>query len=240
MDARNVNEGPLHARKIDASSRGCNESGWNFDRRLHALPGPSVKFHQLFVHVIVLLRQFCSLLVCRRQLFLCLLDLLSTYRMFLGLSINFPSDQKIFRQLLSTFRACAGPPTNFLYGRVTVHQHSVSPRDSLSTAVNISSIRKIFLKFSICLPDTSSTSVNFLSIHRTFHLLSARPQNLNQNLLAFHVSAGTSKSSVRLLDLLSTSVIFPCRHATFRQLSVHQRDIPSTSVNLLCIQGIVC
>ena len=164
--------------------------------------------------------------MCQRQLSVCLQDLLSTFRMFLGPSINFLSGRKTFRQLLSTFRASAGPPANFLYGKGTVHQLSVRPRDLPSTAVNISCVRKIYLKFSILLPDLPSTSVNFLSIRGTFHLLSVRPQNFHQILSAFHVSVGTSKSSVRLLDLLflsnfcafaGPSINCLCRSGTFRQ-----------------------
>ena len=113
------------------------------------------------------------------------------------------------------------------------------PRDLPSTAVNISCDCKIYLKFSILLPDLPLNSVNFLSIHGTFHLLSVCPQNFHQILSAFHVSVGTSKSSVRLLDLLSTSVVFPCSRWTFRLLSVHPRDIPSTSVNFPCISGTI-
>ena len=160
--------------------------------------------------------------------------------MFLGPSISFSSGRKTFCQLLSTFRASAGPPANFLYGKGTVHQLSVRPQDLPSTAVNISCFRKIHLKFSMLLPDLPSTSINFLSIRGTCHLLSVRPQNFHQILSAFYVSVGASKSSVRLLDLLSTSVVFPCSRGTFRQLSVHLRDIPSTSVNFPCIQGTVC
>ena len=155
---------------------------------------------------------FWSLPVYQRQLSVCPWDLLSIFRIFVGPSVNFPSGRKTFRQLLSTFRASPGPSANFLYGRGTVYQLSAR------------------------LPDLPSTSVNISCIRGTFHLLSVRPQNFHQTLSAFHVSVGTSKSSVWLLDLLSTSVIIPCSHGTFRQLSVHPQDIPSSSVNFPCIQ----
>ena len=160
--------------------------------------------------IIVLYRLFCPLPVCRRQLSVCLWDLLSTFRMFVGPSINFPSSRKTFRQLLSTFRASAGPPANFLYGRGTVYQLSVRPWDLPSSAVNIlcrQNLPEIFHA-------STRPSVNFRQ-----HSVHLSTFNINFP-LTFSVSAE----------------IF----VNFRQLSVRLRDLPSTSVNSLCILGTFC
>ena len=201
-------EGPLHARKVHGRSLTCTESSWKvpymhgklmegpadalkvdgiltegyvcihatfreFPSTFCACTGSFVSFRcfeRILRQIMVLKRHFCPLPVCRHQLSMCPWELLSTLRMFVGPSINFPSSRKTFRQLLSTFRASAELPLNF---------------------VSFSCVRGYFKKFRTAI----GSSVNFS-----------------------HLS---------------------CSHGTFRQLSVHPRDIPSTSVNFSCIQGTV-
>ena len=177
--------------------------------------------------------------------------------MFVRPSINFPSSQKTFRQLLSTFCASAGPPSNFLYGRGTVHQLSLRPRDLPSSAVNISCVRNIYLKFpcfcqtfrqlssSFC--TSAEPSIYFLYVCRTsikFCQLFMCPWEHRKVPYGYWIFCQLQSFFHAVAGL---SVSFLCIRGTFRQLSVHARDClltfcvsAASSVNfsqLLCGRG---
>ena len=216
--------------EVDGRSR-CRKESYRKVTRAHE------KYNGIFVHCQCVDVNFPC--VCRTfyQLSICSWDLLSTFRMFLGLSINFPSGRKTFCLLLSTFRASAGPPANFLYGRGTVHQLSVHPWDLPSTAVNIlcpQNLPEIF-------HSSARSSVNFrqLSEHprnlpSTFRASAELPSNsvsfscVCGNFEKFRTAIGSSVNfshlSVQSRDFPSAFCASAGHSVNFRQLSVHPRD----------------
>ena len=129
--------------------------------------------------------------------------------------------------LLKTFCVATGPSINF-------RQPSVRPKDNLLT---ICASVRTFVNFA-----------NFLCARRNFRKLSVHPCDLPS---LFPTSAGSSINVCRLFVYLrdhpstfcasaAPFVKFPCISMTFIKLSAHLRDLPSTSVNILCIHGTFC
>ena len=145
----------------------------------------------------------------------------------------------------------AGPSVNLLCSRgtsVNFRQLSVRPRDYLSNFVSAEH-SVIFSKHSVPPHDIPSTcvnffastghSVNFLCIHGTFRQL---PSTLSASAVPcvkflsvghsvnFPFVCGTFRQvSSTLRVSTAPSVNFPCLCETFSQLSVHPRDLQSTS-----------
>ena len=130
-------------------------------------------------------------------------------------------------ELLKTFCVATGPSVNF-------RQPSVRPRDNL---------------LSICASaGTSVQFVNFLCDRRNLRKPSVHPCDLPST---FPTSAGPSinlcRLSVYLRDHQSAicasagpCVNFQCVCRICIKLSAYSRDLPSTSVNILCIRGPFC
>ena len=104
--------------------------------------------------------------------------------------------------------------------------------DVSSTSVNFPCIRGTIHQSFVCQRNIVSSSVNILGGRVTFRLLpstscaSVRPSFL----LAFHVAAG----------LLSTFLASVGCSISLGQLSVHQRGLPSTSINFLSTRCSFC
>ena len=175
-------------------------------------------------------------------------DLPSTFQLAGNLpstSVNFPFGRKIFRQLMSTFRAAgtnseifvnfcsAGrPPDNF-------HKLSVQPRDLPSNSVNVlcgrENIRQLLSSFSLA--ERSSVNLCYLLCGRddirklltnfhesrrpsnNFHQLSVWPEHLPHTLCAARrTSINFHNLSLWMGDLHATSINFLCSRETFRKL----------------------
>ena len=151
-------------------------------------------------------------------------------------SVNFPCDQKILCQLLSTFHATRRPSAN-------VYQLCVRPEEFQSTFREAE--------------DLPSNSVHFPCSQKTFHRLlstfgvagrpffnfrqhSLRPGDLMSTSMNFCAAEGPSinfcQHSVLPGDLSSTSVNIPFHWETFSKLLstfVQLGDLPTTSFNFL-------
>ena len=133
-------------------------------------------------------------------------------------SVNFPCIRGTFRQCFVQMR----------YHPSTFHLSGDVP----STSVNFPCIRGTIHQSFVCQRNIVSSSVNILGGRVTFRLLpstscaSVRPSFL----LAFHVAAG----------LLSTFLASVGCSISLGQLSVHQRGLPSTSINFLSTRCSFC
>ena len=149
---------------------------------------------------------------------MCLWDLLKTFRVVTGPSVNFRQPSVHPRDNLLTICASAGTSMNF---------------------VNYLCGRRNFCKLSVQPCDLTSTSINFPSFSGTIRQYSVHQQGLSST---FHAPVGPSLNFPRICGTFcqppstfcaSTghSVNFPCirrNFVNFRQLSVRPLDLPST------------
>ena len=149
---------------------------------------------------------------------MCQWDLLKTFRVATGPSVNFRQPSVRPRDNLLTICVSAGTSVNFvnfLCGHRNFHKLSVKPCDLPTTFPTSAGPYINLCRLSVFLKDHPSTFcasagpfINFPCVSRTFIKLSAH-----------------------LRDLPSTSVNFLCIRGTFHQLSVHLqkfRQLPST------------
>ena len=197
----------MDVRKVDGSSRGFTESGWNFDRRLHVhprdLPWNSINFLCMY-------RTFRQFQVRREDspsnndvitAFLSTSSVsTSTVRLSAGPSINFPYVCGTFYQLfvcswdlLSTFLAAATPFVNFC--QLSEHPRNIpstfrASAELPSNSVSFSCVRGNFKKFRTAI----GSSINFSH-------LSVQSQDF---LSAFCTSAGHSVNFVNFSCIQGT------------------------------------
>ena len=187
---------------------------------LRDLPSTSVNFpcsRRTFLQLLFTFRATLEFCVNLSQFSVCLRDLQSIFRGFVGpsdklhqlsfhlwpissSSVNFSCVCRTFRLLPSTF--CAGPFINFC-------QISLRPEDSVSTSGQISFFPQ----------DLPTTSLNIKCIRTTFHQF---PK--------------TSHTFGTCRPLPLTLRVSTAHSINLPQLYVHTRDLPSTSVNFLCIR----
>ena len=128
---------------------------------------------------------------------------------FLSTSVNYPCDRESFVQFPLNFCAVGRSSVNF-------REHSVPPVDLTTTSVNFQCYRATFHQLRSTYHAAQRPSVNFPCGRRpsvNFHQLFVWPEYFPS---IFRVS---NKSSVN-----------------FRQLSLPPRDLPSTTVHILCGQ----